>query len=85
MEELSEPIADLEADGKGVPVLVRQYMKLGGKVLGCNVDPGFSSVVDALMMVDLRQTPDALLERYMTPGGLAAFRRCHARSTLSGP
>ena len=33
----------IEADGKGIPVLVRQYLKVGGEMLAFNVDAGFSS------------------------------------------
>ena len=32
LDELSQPIADVEADGKGLPVLLRQYAKVGGKL-----------------------------------------------------
>lgn len=32
-EDLGAPIADLEADGKGLPVLLRQYCKVGGRLL----------------------------------------------------
>ncbi len=74
VEELSAPIADLEPDGKGVPILIRQYMKAGGRVLGFNVDPRFSNVLDVLMMADLKRAPARLLERYMGREGAAAFR-----------
>ena len=57
VEDLSAPIADLEPDGKGVPILIKQYLKAGGRVLGFNVDPRFSNVLDVLMMADLRRTP----------------------------
>jgi putative hemolysin len=33
LDELSEPIADVEMDGKGLPILFRQYAKVGGKLL----------------------------------------------------
>ena len=39
--ELDRAIAGLESDGKGVPVLLRQYLKLNAKLLGFNVDPEF--------------------------------------------
>ncbi len=73
VEELSAPIADLERDGKGVPILIKQYMKAGGRVLGFNVDPRFSHVVDVLMMADLRRAPPPILERYMGPDAAAVF------------
>jgi putative hemolysin len=77
LDELSEPIADLEVDGKGLPILLRQYAKIGGKLLGFNVDPKFSDVLDGLIMVDLRETNCAVLERYMGKSEAAAFRRHH--------
>lgn len=75
VEELSAPIADLERDGKGVPILIRQYLKAGGRVLGFNIDPQFSNVLDVLMMADLRRAPRAVLERYMSRPAAAAFLR----------
>jgi putative hemolysin len=77
LEELSEPITDVEADGKGLPILLRQYAKIGGKLLGFNVDRKFSNVLDGLVMVDLRQTETAVLERFMGKDGAEKFRRYH--------
>jgi putative hemolysin len=77
LEELSEPIADLESDGKGLPILLKQYAKIGGKLLGFNVDRKFSGVLDGLIVVDLRQTEPAVLERYMGQEGAVRFRRYH--------
>ena len=58
------PLQDLGFAG-GVPVLLRQYLRLGGSVAAFSVDPNFSNVVDALLIVDLRFTPTKLLLRYM--------------------
>jgi len=66
IEELSDPIADLEADGKGVPILIKQYLRVGGRILGFNIDPAFNNALDALILVDLRLTPAAILARYMS-------------------
>ena len=65
VEDLSAPIADLEPDGKGLPILVRQYVKLGGKLLAFSVDPQFSNALDGFVMVDLRSTNPDMLTRYM--------------------
>lgn len=62
----------------GVPVLLRQYLKLGGRVLGFNVDAGFGHCLDCLTVVDLCRTPDKVLAKYMDEGGLANFRRHHS-------
>jgi putative hemolysin len=77
LDELSEPITDVEADGKGLPILLKQYAKVGGKLLGFNVDRKFSDVLDGLVVVDLRRTERTVLERYMGREGVAGFRRCH--------
>jgi len=77
LEQLSEWVAALESDQKGVPVLLRQYLKLGGKLLGFNVDPSFSNAVDGLIMVDLRQTDAAVLAKYMGRDAAEYFRAQH--------
>jgi putative hemolysin len=77
LDELAEPISDVEEDGKGLPILIRQYDKVGGKLVGFNLDRKFSDVVDGLVIVDLRQTDPAVLERYMGKEGYARFRRFH--------
>jgi putative hemolysin len=77
IDELSQPINDVEADHKGLPILLRQYAKVGGKMLGFNVDRKFSNVLDGLVVVDLRQTEAAVLERYMGREGVARFRQVH--------
>jgi putative hemolysin len=81
LDELAQPIADVEADGKGLPILLRQYAKIGGKMLGFNVDRKFSSVLDGLVVVDLRSTERAVLDRYMGREGAAKFREFHPPST----
>jgi putative hemolysin len=78
LDDLSALIADLERDGKGVPILIRQYLKTGGRLLGFNVDRYFSNALDALIMVDLRTAPVPLLDRYMGKTRAAEFRAWHA-------
>jgi len=77
LEDLSQPITDVETDGKGLPILLRQYAKIGGKLLGFNVDAKFSNVLDGLVVVDLRKTETAVLERYMGREAAAGFRQRH--------
>jgi putative hemolysin len=83
LDELSEPIADVEADGKGLPILLRQYAKIGGKMIGFNVDRKFSNVLDGLVVVDLRQTEPGVLERYMGREAARAFREFHGLVPLA--
>ena len=77
LDDISDWVSMFESDGKGVPVLVRHYMKLGGKFLGFNVDQKFSNVLDGLLMVDLREAKPDLLARYFGKKGSADFLRLH--------
>lgn len=82
LEELSEPITDVESDGKGLPILLRQYAKIGGKMLGFNVDRKFSDVLDGLVLVDLRETHPTVLDRYMGKDAAANFRQKHGLASI---
>jgi hypothetical protein len=79
-EDLSDCISDLEPSRAGVPVLLRQYLKLGGKLLGFNVDPKFSDALDGLIVVDLTQTEPRLLERYLGKAEAQEFLKHQTRS-----
>jgi putative hemolysin len=74
---VSEVVADIEQDGKGIPILLKQYLKLGGSLAGFNVDPAFGNALDGLIVVDLARTERRTLERYLGQDGAAAFLRHH--------
>ena len=61
---LSKVISRLEG-GKGVPVLLRQYLGLNGKLVCFNVDADFNDALDGLIVVDLRGVPAKTLGKYM--------------------
>jgi putative hemolysin len=73
IDALSSLIGEIEPDGKGVPVLLRQYLKLNGGILGFNIDKEFGSVLDALIMVDLTRTDPKVLPRYLGKDGAETF------------
>jgi putative hemolysin len=73
LELLSDPLADLEPDRKGVPILLKQYVRLGGILLGFNVDREFSDALDGLVLVDLRNTQRTYLDRYLGVAGASSF------------
>lgn len=56
---------------------MRQYHKLGGRVLACNIDPKFNMAMDAMLEVDLIGADRRLLELYMG-GRTAEFLAYHA-------
>jgi len=83
VEELSDLIAEIESDGKRVPILLKHYLKLGGKIVGFNVDSQFSRVVDGLIVVDLTKTERRILERFVEPEGARRFLAYHEDLTCS--
>jgi putative hemolysin len=74
---VSELISQVEPDNKGVPILLKQYLKMGGRILGFNLDPDFNNTLDGLIMVDLQQSPEKLLQRYMGAEGARDFLAYH--------
>ncbi len=72
VEDLSAVVSDIDPGQGGIPVLLRQYLRLGGKLVGFNVDPQFADVLDGLIVVDLVKTDSKLVERYL---GQAVARR----------
>ncbi len=77
LDDISELISSIETDRKGIPVLLKQYLKLGGRLLGFNVDPAFGNVLDGLIMVDLTKTEPKMLERYLGKEGARSFLDYH--------
>ncbi len=80
---LSKRVSEFESDDKGLPVLVREYVRLGGKFLSFSIDPGFQDAMDGLVVVELDQTQRRLLQMYMGRDGYDTFtaaRPEHARA-----
>jgi putative hemolysin len=71
LDALEALVEDIEPDRKGVPALLRQYLKLGGRMLAFNVDPASSDSIDCLLMADLRQTDPRVLRRYLPEHAVA--------------
>jgi putative hemolysin len=80
VDELDAVIRSIERS-QGMPVLLRQYLRLNATVLGFNVDPAFGDALDALMMVDLTRLPSATLQRYLGRAEADAFLARHAART----
>ena len=64
-EDCSAVISSLETDGKGLPVLLKHYLRLNGTILSFNVDKAFSSVLDGLIMIDVVEADPRLPSKFM--------------------
>ncbi len=74
LDEVSCLVAEIESEQKAVPILLKQYLKLGAQLIGFNVDPAFQDVLDGLMLVDLDSTDPRLSARFLGPEGYEKFR-----------
>ena len=61
---VSKLVYRMEGD-KGLPVLLKQYLGLNGKLVSFNLDKEFNNALDGMIVVDLLQAPERLLARYM--------------------
>ncbi len=77
LHDVESLIADVETELQGIPILLKQYLRLGGKLLGFNVDPDFSYVLDGLILVDLTETDCKVLQHYMGADGIRQFLAFH--------
>lgn len=69
LDDVSAIISRVEPDGKGVPVLIKHYLKLRGSFVGFAVDPDFGNVLDGLIVVDIRNMEDKQLLNYFGKHG----------------
>ena len=84
VDDISALVSEIESDGKGIPILLKQYIKLGGRIAGFNVDKSFSDVLDGLIVVDLAETEQRTLGKYMGAERARQFRNYHRDLPLDG-
>jgi putative hemolysin len=83
LEEISTWISEMENDRKGLPILLKHYIKLGGKILSLSVDPSFGNVIDGLIVVDLSSADSRVLERYMGSSSFNIYRQSQREGNQS--
>ncbi len=71
-DDISAMISEIERDGKGMPTLLRHYLKLNGRFICFNIDPDFGDVLDGLIIVDMIKGDPRIFQKYF---GKAAIRR----------
>ena len=57
INKLDKFIKDVEISDFNIPVLLKKYIKLNGKIIGFNVDPKFNQALDGLLILDLYDVP----------------------------
>jgi len=68
-------VSEIEADRKGLPILLRHYLRLNAFLLSFNLDASFGNCIDGLIVVDLRTAEPKLLRRYLGDSGYESYTR----------
>lgn len=79
IDDINAIVSEIEADRKGVPTLLRHYLKLSGEILSFNIDPDFGHCLDGLIVVDLTKTEPKLLKPFFGHDGITSFQHYHRR------
>jgi len=80
VDDFSTLIANIEDDGKGLPILLKHYLRLNGALLSFNVDKSFSDCLDGLIHVDLATVEPKVLARYMGEANSRQYLTFHQQS-----
>lgn len=59
---LDKLIEDIEPSSDKLPVLLKKYISLNGRIIGFNIDPKFNMCLDGLLILDLFDVPMATIE-----------------------
>jgi putative hemolysin len=50
-------IKEVEPNDYTMPILLKRYLKLNGKIIGFNLDPKFNNALDGMLVLDLYDVP----------------------------
>jgi putative hemolysin len=57
-------IKDIDTNHFGVPILIKKYLSLGGRILDFNVDPDFNYAIDGLVVLDIAVVSEEVIKSY---------------------
>lgn len=62
LKKMDRLIAEVDPNETSMPVLLKKYLLLNGKIIGFNRDPRFNDALDGLLVLDLTTLPDRTVE-----------------------
>ncbi|MFN8239257.1 MAG: lysophospholipid acyltransferase family protein [Bacteroidales bacterium] len=60
INKIEKVIIDIEP-GYKIPVLLKKYLEINGRIIGFNIDPAFNNCLDGLLILDLNATPEEFI------------------------
>ena len=66
-----------DPDGKGLPPLIRHYVRMNAKLLDFGVWKNHSNAVVGFLICDVKAADPKMIRRYMGDEGYARFRAFH--------
>lgn len=64
ISSMDKLIKDIDLNHMGVPVLIKKYLSLGGRILDFNVDPDFNYSVDGFVVLDIDVVSEEVIKSY---------------------
>ena len=58
LKHFDSVIKNMEPNNYAIPVLLKKYLELNGKIIGFNIDPKFNDSLDGLLVLDLYNVPE---------------------------
>ena len=77
VDDVSALVSGLESDGKGVPILIKHYIRMNAKLIDFGVWKSHSNAVVAFLLADLATADAKFLRRYMGEEGYQHFMAFH--------
>jgi putative hemolysin len=64
ISSMDKLVKDIDLNHMGVPVLIKKYLSLGGRILDFNVDPDFNFSVDGFVVLDIDVVSEEVIKSY---------------------
>ena len=78
INKIEKIIIDIEP-GYRIPILLKKYLEINGRIVGFNVDPKFNNCLDGLLILDLYSVPvefiQGLAREMNDPAIIERFRK----------
>ncbi len=57
-------IKDIDINHFGIPVLIKKYLSLGGRIVDFNIDPKFNYSIDGFVILDIDVVSEEVIKSY---------------------